>query len=122
MTELDEELGPEAAELIDEFGATFTLTRVTEGEFNPATLSRANVETATDYKALALEGKYKRRAQELSSGASLALLMAGWQVTEPEVNDTVTFGSLTLAVLDVEPIYSGQLACLYVLYCGQSDG
>lgn len=118
MTELDAELGPEAVELIAEFGATVQLHRVTTGSYDPATQKPAYSEAAgVDLKA-AVEDE--RGLVVMPDGSSVKgdqkLTVAALGFDKPSIGDKVTVLGIKYSINQMKTIMSGELPCLYILW------
>ncbi len=116
MTELDTELGPLALDTINEFGKSVTLTPPDgSGDYDPDTASvDASPGTAKLVKAIVEDDNVRG----LVEGASKKLTVAAQGLDMPGMDWSATLGGTTYAVLNVAAIYSGELACLYVLQVG----
>lgn len=117
MTELDQELAPVVLETIEEFGKSVTLITVAQaGDYDPDT---ASAERADDDPKLIKGIIEDANAKGLVEGASEKLFIAAASVnSKPSVGDKVSRDGFTLNVFEVETIYSGELACLYILHLG----
>lgn len=117
MTELDEELGPIALELIEEFGKSVRVTIEIEGDYDDDTLTYTKTPVPFDIKALVEDwaGQDKRFTSSLAQGGDKIVTIAALGMTKPNRTDKVTFDNVEYNIEDVDTVYSGELACLYIL-------
>ena len=105
-----------AYRLITSFGKQITLTRVTEGTYNPDTGEMAAGST-TVQNVFALIKDYN--GIELMSGVVQAgdrkVKIPALGNTEPQTGDTVTIDSMVYNVIAVKTIWSGEKAAIYEL-------
>ena len=113
---LDTKARATADKLIGKFGKQVTLTRVTEGTYNPATgdMSAGSTTTQTvaalvkDFNGIKLLiGAVQRGDTKVS--------IAALNATEPQIGDTITIDSLVYNVLAVKSIWSGEKTAIYEL-------
>jgi len=113
---LDTRARATADKLIGKFGKSVTLTRVTEGTYDPSTGEMSGGSTTTETVA-ALVKDYN--GIELLSGMVQAgdrkVKVAALNVSEPQINDTLTIDSLVYSVLAVKSIWSGEKVAIYEL-------
>lgn len=131
-TELDAELGPLALEVINEFGKLITITSIAAGDIDTATDTVALVPTSVAVRAIVEDYQLKGRhipesamsGQDYGQGflraGSKKITVAALGITEPQPGDTVTVDANTYSVIGVETVYSGDLACLYILRCAST--
>lgn len=120
MTELDEELLPVAAELIDEYGAEVEYGRIEPGDYDPATATAAPVGALAPHKALIGSGRARTRSGGLIEGAELTLTFAGIRLSgDPTPEDTAKVSGKTYTTLFAEPTYSGQMVAIWTVWLGK---
>ncbi len=121
MTELDTELGPVAAELIEEFGKSISYSLITPGAYNPATGEGLGTTEVLDIKAIVEDYSLQGSGQGFASGlieigdkkltvAAQSEAMAG---KTPTTSDSFTVDEIGYIVQNVKIVYSGELAALY---------
>jgi hypothetical protein len=105
-----------ADKLIGKFGKQVTLTRITEGTYNPDTGELSGGSTTTQTVAALVKDF---NGIELLSGViqvgDRKIKISALQVTEPQIGDTVTIDSLVYNVLAVKSIWSGEKVAIYEL-------
>lgn len=105
-----------ALKLITKFGASATLIKRVEGNYDPATGS--NIVTETSYTVKAVLLNY--RANETNTAGSLVqakdrkVIMQATTVT-PDVSDTFTFNGVTYRVVEVKTLSPAGIAVLHEL-------
>lgn len=119
MTELDNELGPLALELIEEFGKLVQYTKVSEGEYDPETGSATPSGEPVDVKAIVedydLQGSGAGFAAGLIETGDKKLTLAGASFDEePTPSDIFGIDGEDFTILNVKNVYSGELVALYV--------
>lgn len=126
MTEFDEELGPLALEIIEEFGKLFNYVVVEDGTYDPSTQANVTPEP-TRLDAI------KMAPPEDVSGYSVAngLAEAGDKKLhipaqyfidigkKPSPLDKAEFDGATWTVREVQEVFSGELPCLYIVRVGK---
>lgn len=104
-----------ALKTIAKFGKSITLTRVTEGAYNTATATTTN--TPVDETVSAIVEDYK--GFDLTSGLIQAgdkkVTVAASAVAIPALADKITVDAYIYTIVNIQTIYSGQLAALYIL-------
>lgn len=105
-----------ADRLIGKFGKQVTLTRVTEGTYNPDTGELSGGSTTTQ-TVVALVKDFN--GIEILTGAIQAgdrkVSIAALNATEPQIGDKMTIDSLDYNVLSVKSIWSGEKTAVYEL-------
>lgn len=113
MSILDGVLPPVARDLIRQFGASVTLNVMTE-TFDPATQRGTQTPTAIPTKAV--PDSY--RASEIQGDVQandFKLIFAALLLANPPKNgDHVTFRGQDGIILDVDPLFTGDLVAAYV--------
>jgi hypothetical protein len=113
---LDTKARATADKLIGKFGKKVTLTRVTEGTYNPDTGELSGSSTTTQTVAALVKDF---NGIELLGGAIQAgdrkVSIAALNATEPQIGDTMTVDSLVYNVLAVKSIWSGEKVAIYQL-------
>lgn len=116
MTALDIRARATGLRLLEKYGKPCTISRVTEGTYDPATgsISAESVVTSTpfglieDYKGIdfisGMIEKTDRKVTIPSQGQN-----------EPVPNDRLTIDGVTYAVISVSIVWSGEQAALYVM-------
>lgn len=113
---LDAKARATADKLIGKFGKQVTLTRVTEGSYNPATGEMSAGSTTTQTVAALI--KDFNGIEILSGGIEKGdrkVSIAALNATEPQIGDTMTIDSLVYSVLAVKTTWSGEKAAVYEL-------
>jgi hypothetical protein len=105
-----------ADRLIGKFGKQVTLTRVTEGTYDPTTGELSGGSTTTQTVAALVKDF---NGIELLSGAIQAgdrkVSIAALNAAEPQIGDTITVDSMVYNVLAVKTTWSGEKAAIYEL-------
>jgi hypothetical protein len=105
-----------ADKLIGKFGKQVTLTRVTEGTYDPNTGELSGGSTTTQTVAALIKDF---NGIEILSGAIQAgdrnVSIAALNATEPQIGDAMTIDSLAYNVLAVKSIWSGEKVAIYEL-------
>jgi hypothetical protein len=116
MTALDDELGPLAVELLDEYGKTVSLIRVVVGTYDPTTSASTKTETTSTLKALVEDFKPYAFANGLAVVGDKKLTVAAFGLTIPNMGDGVVIDSARYAIIGIESVNSGDNAALYILH------
>lgn len=115
MAALDAKARATALKLINKFGKSVTLTRVTEGTYDPTTGDVSGSSTTTEIPKALIEdfngvdyvsGLVEKGDRKITTPAS------GY--TEPKPNDRFTVGSDVYTVVSVETVWSGEQAAIYI--------
>ena len=114
-TAIDKVAGPIAQSMIRKFGKRLTLTRVTEGTYNPATSSTTNTTASETVYGVVEEYTPKEFAAGMVAVGDKKVTLAAQGITEPSLADKVTVGSKVYNVVAVGTIFSGDNAALYIL-------
>ena len=105
-----------ADKLIAKFGKQVTLTRVTEGNYDPSTGELSGGSTTTQTVAALVKDF---NGIEILSGAIQSgdrkVSIAALNAAEPQIGDTMTIDSLVYNVLAVKSIWSGEKVAIYEL-------
>lgn len=116
MTALDTRARATALRLLDKYGKAVTLSRVTEGSYNPSTgeTSSEVVVIATvdalieDYKGIDyISGDIQMTDRRVTIPASGNV--------EPEPNDRLTIDAVVYTIVSVTTVWSGELPALFVM-------
>ena len=113
---LDTKARATSDKLIGKFGKQVTLTRVTEGTYDPATGDVSDGSNTTQTVAALIKDF---NGIELLSGViqqgDRNVSVAALNATEPQIGDTMTIDSLVYNVLAVKSIWSGEKTAVYQL-------
>lgn len=116
MTDLDLEIPGLANELIEEFGKAVVFTGVTIPAYNPDTgMTTAGVGgSSLSVKAIVEPDKGQALRMGLTEGADLKLTVAAQSLPNGVTSeDKFTIDTLIYNVVNVKPIYSGELIAIY---------
>ena len=101
MSAFSDEIKAVALDLLTEFGEAITFTRVTEGAYNPATLTTATGSTTT-FSGYGVPTNYGTREVDLEIVQQSDIkLYVNATSTEPAVGDTVSIDSKDYRVLNI---------------------
>lgn len=114
MSGFYEETAAVADEILKEFGAPVTLTRVTPGSYDPAAGTTTGDVTTTwtgvgarfDYEQRAIDGTNIRQGDQ-----RVYLSVAG--IVNPQSGDTLTMGGKTFNVVESRPLQPALVAVLF---------
>jgi len=116
---LDATFRPLATNLLRKFGRSCTFTRVTEGDYDPATGTTTNTETtSTVYTYQSSPNDNQLASGQYQAGQSIFLLSAAELGFEPRPNDKITAGT-SWAIVRVSRTSSGQSDALYECLAAQ---
>lgn len=105
-----------ADRLIGKFGKQVTLTRITEGSYDPSTGDISGGSTTTQAVAALVKDF---NGIEILSGAiqvgDRKVSIAALNSAEPQIGDTMTIDALVYNVLAVKSIWSGEKVAIYEL-------
>jgi len=121
MTELDEELLPLAAELIDEYGASILFGVIEPGVYNVATGKAVPLDETKPIKAL-IESAANIRNSDLIQGARYRLTIAGTTLSrapKPGQDVAIVHGELCRVLDPVSKTYSGDEVAIYSVQVGK---
>lgn len=116
MTALDIRARATGLRLLEKYGKPCTITRVTEGTYDPATgsISAESVVTSTpfalieDYKGIDfISGMIEKTDRKVTIPAK--------GQDEPAPNDRLSIDGVTYSVISVGVVWSGEQAALYVM-------
>lgn len=115
MTAIDKIAKTQASKAIKKYGKSITLTRVTQGAYDPATGTR--VLTSVDEFVSVVVEEYKGYdfANGLAQQGDKKLTLAAFGVTVPTLSDKVTIDGIRFTIVQIQTIYSGNDACLYII-------
>jgi|GEM_PF-1549567 len=113
-TPLDGPLPALALQLIRQFGEPATLTYVTRGSYDPATGTATKTSSAVEVSALVEHYRTHELGGTIQAG-DLKVIVPAKDLTKPETDDRFTIGSRTYQVVNVKPVYSGELVAIYQL-------
>ena len=117
---LDATLRPVARQLINQFGKTVTLSKVTQGTYDPVsgtyssgctTDHTVKVSPPESYDQADIDGSLVQRDD---FEVQLAALGAP---AIPEIGDTITMDGESYSIITAPPVYSGELIAVYKLQC-----
>jgi len=120
---LDSALIPTTKSIVDLFGITVVFTVIDAGTFNPET-GQYDGRTETEHTVVCTPpGNYRRYLSERSADGGLSIERGDIQIGlpaqgltfEPKTTQTVVVAGKTWQVVEVLPIYSGELPALYIL-------
>ena len=122
MTELDGELPETVKEIIDEFGVDVNYTITGDIKYNPATGKNEPTKQVVDGVKVTPPQAYSPIVVANSGGLieskDLKFVTASLYFDNqpiPTAADFFIFNGERVAIIDVNPIYSGTLACAYEL-------
>lgn len=123
MTELDEEMLPLAAELIDEYGKTVSFIEKANGGYNPS-LGKADLTLADPVNKKAIIGNFSNFSIDNSGGRILAtdikLIIAGAHFeNEPSQKSVFIVDGKPLSVVKSTSFYSGDEIAIYEIQARQ---
>lgn len=104
-----------SSQLITKFGATITLTRVTEGVYDPSTGSTTNTETPETIIGVVDEYKSYDFVNGLAVEGDKKVICACQDVAQPNLGDKLTVGGITYSILQIQSTTSGEQDALYTL-------
>lgn len=110
----------QAAMAIRRYGATATLTQITQGAFDPATGTSGSTTVSTATKAIldasSLQGLgYTFGQDQVIDGDLKATIPAKGLDVAPKPGDGLTIGATTYTIKAVRPLYVGASAVTYEL-------
>lgn len=114
MTALDTRARNTALRLLNKYGKSVTLTRVTEGTYDPSTGDLSSGSTTTEIPKALIEdfpgddyisGLVEKRDKKITTPA------LGY--SEPQPNDRFTVGSDIYIVISTKTIWSGEQSAMY---------
>jgi len=113
---LDTKARNTANKMIAKFGKSITLTRVTEGSYDPTTgeMAASTNSTAT-LSALIQDYKPFEYVSGAIESGDRQVTIAALDATIPNIGDTITIDALVYSVISVKTVWSGELAALYEL-------
>jgi hypothetical protein len=104
-----------SSQLITKFGATITLTRVTEGVYDPSTGSTTNTETSETIIGVVDEYKSYDFVNGLAVAGDKKIICAASDVAKPNLADKLTVQGIVYSILNVTETVSGEQDALYTL-------
>lgn len=115
MTVIDNIARKEASKAIRKYGKAITLHRVTNGALDPATGS-ASVTVVNESVSVAVE-EYKGYdfANDLAKHGDKKLTLGALGIVAPSLGDKITIDTIKFSIVQIQTIYSGAEACLYVI-------
>lgn len=115
---LDAELGPEAVELIAEYGTTVTLNRATVASYN-VTTGKSSKSFGSNESLFAIVEDETGNVT-MPDGSTIKgdkkLTIAALGLTKPEIDDKITVQGIAYRIGQIKTIMSGELACLYIVW------
>lgn len=106
-----------ALQNISKFGKAITFTRVTQGTYNPNTSSAVDIPLPVPVNVIVEEvnGRAFGGNAILADDKQITIPALGFD--KPDILDTFTIDgdTFTIAEHGIKTIYSGELACLYVV-------
>jgi len=111
-----------ASKLIGKYGATVTLKHVTTGAYDPSTGTVGTTTTSETVKSAPPKSPFSARtgkggfmiANGLAQvGDKVFMLAAADLASPPKLEDLITFGGYDWTIVSLNPIYSGELVCVY---------
>lgn len=112
---LDKIAGGQASKLIAKYGKSITLTRITEGDYDPSTATTSNTSVASTINAVVEEYKGYDLANNLAVVGDKKLTVAAKGLVAPSLADQITIDGVTFSIVNIQTINSGELAALYVI-------
>lgn len=119
-TLLDTIVRPIARDILRQFGASITYTRVVPGVYNEVDSSMAPTETTSTIKAQVEDFTLVDSGAGFASGliefGDKRVTVAGSEIAfEPTAGDRITFNSEVFTVVRIQKTYSGEQVALYEL-------
>ena len=113
---LDSRARNTANNLLTKFGKSITLTRITEGNYDPTTGEMAAATSSTsNHYAIISEYDGNALINGVIQSGDKKVSIASLNIDIPQTGDKATIDALDYSIISVKSIWSGELAAVYEL-------